>query len=756
MAVIQTNLRCELQETVKVQYLDGVLFSQDNQANQINVAVYENGEPASITGDVTANVIRSDGGTVAVSGGTISDNVASISLPSAAYYVPGVISVIVKLTTDSVITTIAAVVANVYRSSTDTAVDPGTIIPSIQTLISSIETAVSTIPLDYSALNRAVKNIDSVIFKVPYSVSLGNLVESGYLNPANGYNGSNNAKYTRTGFISLDRDIVVKLDSDNYQFCIWTYSSQSTSSKIESPTFSQYVNAENPIIIEKQNYFRIGFKRKDDTNLTTDTTSPTSDFSVIASSFKAFEYTDKDLNTANIPADSKAVGERIDDVSPFNNVRILWEQGQYRTDTGGAKTSSVICRTIGIVMFHDYLQVVVPSGYKLQYLRYTGISYTTFTGASDYMTGTVTIKDDGAYYKLNIAKTDDSEITPSDVYALIMLCKVGIQANRITHSDNDNYIIYHTACTYTHIYFDEGVYTIAGTVTIPDDVTIEGVGFGTVIRFADAASGACFKLGNRCCVKNMQIVGRDTDYVIPGSTPSGDDVPTTMGTRHGIEITGQVKRGTIDNVYIHGFDGYCIYAHDNGTASDQGYNIANCFLYGSHGGLMLKSTAEFFRVVSCDMTGNYIGLFYSGANNNLSCCNISSNMNGVYIDRNRTDGNHAHSSINNCSIQHNKTRAIYINNCYSGLLFTGCNIDQGGLEAIGSAKIVFDACNFMDLFTLTINGKWNSTEGLILFGNSIFNETIFNEGQVSITDNNRVRFANCYTSKAEVVDPTQA
>lgn len=152
MAVIQTNLKCELNEAVKVQYLNGVLFSQDNQANQINVAVYKNGEPASIAGDVTANVIRSDGGTVAVSGGTISENVASISLPSAAYYIPGVISIIIKITDDSVITTIAAVVVNVYRSSTDSAVDPGTIIPSIQTLISSIETAVASIPADYSSL----------------------------------------------------------------------------------------------------------------------------------------------------------------------------------------------------------------------------------------------------------------------------------------------------------------------------------------------------------------------------------------------------------------------------------------------------------------------------------------------------------------------------------------------------------------------------------------------------------------------------
>lgn len=152
MAVITTNLTCDLQKAVKVQYLDGVLFSQDNQANQISVAVFDNGEPASISGTVTADIIRSDGGTVAASGGTIEDNIASITLPAAAYAVPGIVSICVKLTADSVVTTIAAIIANMYRSSTDTTVDPGTIIPSIQSLITQIETAVATIPADYSSL----------------------------------------------------------------------------------------------------------------------------------------------------------------------------------------------------------------------------------------------------------------------------------------------------------------------------------------------------------------------------------------------------------------------------------------------------------------------------------------------------------------------------------------------------------------------------------------------------------------------------
>lgn len=151
MAQNETWLKHDLLDAVKVQYLDGNLFSMDNAGNLIGVTLTRDGEDYSGGGSVSANVIRSDGGTVAVTG-ALSGKTATVVLPQAAYAVPGVVSIVVKLTVSGQVTTIAALVANVYRSSTDTAIDPGTIIPSIQTLISQINTAVASIPADYSTL----------------------------------------------------------------------------------------------------------------------------------------------------------------------------------------------------------------------------------------------------------------------------------------------------------------------------------------------------------------------------------------------------------------------------------------------------------------------------------------------------------------------------------------------------------------------------------------------------------------------------
>lgn len=170
MARIETWFNQDLKKPVKVQYLDGNVFSQDNSGNVIGVNVYDNGQVASLSGTVAANVIRADGGTVAVSG-SLSGNKASVVLPQTAYAIPGPISVIIKLTSGGDVTTLCAVVANVYQSSTDSAIDPGTIIPSIENLIDAIEAAVAMIPADYSYISALLAEYFNMNVLNPASIS---------------------------------------------------------------------------------------------------------------------------------------------------------------------------------------------------------------------------------------------------------------------------------------------------------------------------------------------------------------------------------------------------------------------------------------------------------------------------------------------------------------------------------------------------------------------------------------------------------
>ena len=175
MATLDYRTTCELNRPVTIKHLDGMFFSQDVQANRIVVSVVRGGVNENLSGTVSANIIRADGSTV-VQTGSISGNVASVTMPAAAYAVPGAIAVFVKHTQSGVTSTIAAVTGYVYKSTTDTIVDPGTIIPSIQDLLESIddaiedlEEAIAAIPQDYQDLEDDVSDLKRAVDYKLYS-----------------------------------------------------------------------------------------------------------------------------------------------------------------------------------------------------------------------------------------------------------------------------------------------------------------------------------------------------------------------------------------------------------------------------------------------------------------------------------------------------------------------------------------------------------------------------------------------------------
>ena len=138
MATLDYRTTCELNRPVTIKHLDGMFFSQDVQANRIVVSVVRGGVNENLSGSVSANIIRADGATV-VQTGEVSGNVATVTLPAAAYAVPGAIAVFVKHTGSGVTSTIAAVTGYVYKSTTDTIVDPGTVVPNINELLAMID-----------------------------------------------------------------------------------------------------------------------------------------------------------------------------------------------------------------------------------------------------------------------------------------------------------------------------------------------------------------------------------------------------------------------------------------------------------------------------------------------------------------------------------------------------------------------------------------------------------------------------------------
>ena len=137
MAMFETWLDCDLQKPVEVKALKGNVFSADAQSNKISVRILDGGQAASVSGTVSGYVIRNDGATVIVDG-TLTNNIASIVLPASAYTIVGTISICIRLISSNVKTVVGACTGYVYQTSTDTIVDPGHIIPSLDELLAKI------------------------------------------------------------------------------------------------------------------------------------------------------------------------------------------------------------------------------------------------------------------------------------------------------------------------------------------------------------------------------------------------------------------------------------------------------------------------------------------------------------------------------------------------------------------------------------------------------------------------------------------
>lgn len=126
MAVIETWLTQDLKKPVQVQSLCGNFFSHNGNANRIGVRVYDDGEPATLSGTVSGYAVLPDGTTVPCTG-ALSGNSASVLLPAAAY-APGNICVTIMLTSGTTITTLGALTGSVVMARTDTQVDPGSVV----------------------------------------------------------------------------------------------------------------------------------------------------------------------------------------------------------------------------------------------------------------------------------------------------------------------------------------------------------------------------------------------------------------------------------------------------------------------------------------------------------------------------------------------------------------------------------------------------------------------------------------------------
>lgn len=137
--------------------------SGDKNAHTFELSLYHNKEPLKIDGaGVIGYFLRADGYTVPVNG-TASGNVAKVTLAESCYTVVGQFNLIIKVTVGSERKAVFWGNGYVTRSQTDSVIDPGKTIPSLDELlaqIAAVEAATKAANTAASTANTAASNAD--------------------------------------------------------------------------------------------------------------------------------------------------------------------------------------------------------------------------------------------------------------------------------------------------------------------------------------------------------------------------------------------------------------------------------------------------------------------------------------------------------------------------------------------------------------------------------------------------------------------
>lgn len=169
---ITIKRRVSLDAPIAPESLPGFTYMTEHQAHEFIISVRKNGEKETITGSVSAKVIRPNGTTIFLQG-SISDGDAVIRLHQDCYNIPGRLKISIFNTSGGVTTCIYSATYTNDRSTTDNVIDAGDVVPDISDVVAKQEEMTQVIAdarTATSAANTAAQNVGNIVARA-YSAS---------------------------------------------------------------------------------------------------------------------------------------------------------------------------------------------------------------------------------------------------------------------------------------------------------------------------------------------------------------------------------------------------------------------------------------------------------------------------------------------------------------------------------------------------------------------------------------------------------
>lgn len=290
-----------------------------------------------------------------------------------------------------------------------------------------------------------------------------------------------------------------------------------------------------------------------------------------------------------------------------------------------------------------------------------------------------------------------------------------------------------------------GDFYVSGIV-MPEGATLMGLGRESrVILLSEIESGAAIAMNSYTTVKNLSVLGSDTEL----------DIPTEVGTRHGVtfigtatptDYSGQKKNSIIESLHIRCFSGGGITLSDTGYSTSASVTATNCHIMKCGAGINIPHFSEYHEFTNILSSQNLYGCINNGGNNCFLNCGFDSNVTAFLIDNSKDQSeNNSHGSAVGCTFNHsgkNQGVGIMILGAKHGYVFTGCQIFYSKIVLEGADGVVINSTNFGRNENISIKNS----------GAVIFSSCVFGTEPVVTVENSRVVSSLCFTRPGEPVE----
>ena len=301
-------------------FLNHTIGHKDDDADRFGIRAFRNGEPVDLSGaQCQAVFMAPDGTNIALTSyGTVSENVAYVTLPQACYNVEGQFCLAIKLVGGGVTATVRIIDGVVDRTGATGAVAPTEAVPTYQEIlavyaemqedIADYESVVATQNGKIDDLKSAYNANDSEVRKSTFVVPFASSSSSGIIEGGINSNGANNDLTTRgrTYYVRIITEKSYSLFLDSSEYIIinaFTYSGTTAGTMQRKLTVSDDGKRITFRAGTDENYIRVSFAHNDKS-----ATMTAENRTAVQNAFVYKQFTDEALTKTGVPADAKAVG----------------------------------------------------------------------------------------------------------------------------------------------------------------------------------------------------------------------------------------------------------------------------------------------------------------------------------------------------------------------------------------------------------------------------------------------------------------